>query len=137
VHTHRSKKLLEAIPRELLNGSAKKLKLLKKFLATVGIFAPSRCQRGCKILEKTGCEHVKVATQIETVFFVDNTKDPSAEATMMGGKFYSNIWMKGGWEIADEAIKKNEKESHDAREEAKRTEEAAERARCIGIFIES
>jgi hypothetical protein len=64
-------------------------------------------------------------------------KDPSAEAAMMGEKFYSNIWMKGGREIADEAINKNAKESHDAREEAKRTEEAAERARRIGIFIES
>jgi hypothetical protein len=41
-------------------------------------------------------------------------KEPSAEATLMGGKFYSNVWMKGGREIADEAIKKNEKESHDA-----------------------
>jgi hypothetical protein len=25
----------------------------------------------------------------------------------MGGKFYSNDWMKGGREIVDEAIKKN------------------------------
>jgi hypothetical protein len=64
-------------------------------------------------------------------------KDPSAEATLMGGKFYSNVWMKGGREIADEAIKKNEKESHDAREEAKRAKKAAERARRIGIFTES
>jgi hypothetical protein len=60
-----------------------------------------------------------------------------AEATLIGGKFYSNVWMKGGQEIADKAIKKNEKESHDAREEAKRAEEAAERARRIGIFTES
>jgi hypothetical protein len=42
--------------------------------------------------------------------------------------------MKGGREIADEAIKKNKKESHDAREEAKRAEEAAKRARRIGII---
>jgi hypothetical protein len=76
-------------------------------------------------------------TQAETVFFVDNTKDPSAEATMMGEKFYSNVWMEGSREIADKAIKKNEKESRDAREEAKRAEEAAERARRIGIFIVS
>jgi hypothetical protein len=61
-------------------------------------------------------------------------KDPSAEATLMGGKFYSNVWMKGGREIADEAKKKNEKESHDAREEAKRAKEVAERARRICIF---
>ena len=37
-------------------------------------------------------------------------------------------------EIADEAIKKIEKESHDAQEETKRAEEAAERARLIHIF---
>jgi hypothetical protein len=56
---------------------------------------------------------------------------------LIGGKFYSNVWMKGDQEIAVEVIKKNEKESHDAREEANRAEEAAERARHIGIFTES
>ena len=85
-------------------------------------------------MEKTGCEHVKAAAQAETVFSVDDTKEPSAEATLMGGKFFSNVWMKGGHEIADGAIKKNEKESHDVREEAKRAEEAAERARGISII---
>jgi hypothetical protein len=45
--------------------------------------------------------------------------------------------MKGGREMADRAIKKNKKESHDAREEAKQAEEAAERAMIIGIFIET
>jgi hypothetical protein len=44
--------------------------------------------------------------------------------------------MKDRREIADEAIRKNEKESHDAQEEAKRAEEAVERARLIGTFIE-
>jgi hypothetical protein len=43
--------------------------------------------------------------------------------------------MKGGREMADEAIKKNEKESHTACEEAKQAEEAAERAMIIGTFI--
>jgi hypothetical protein len=42
----------------------------------------------------------------------------------------------GGRELANEIIKKNEKETHDAREEARRSEEAAERARCIGIILE-
>jgi hypothetical protein len=42
--------------------------------------------------------------------------------------------MKGGREMAGKAIKKNEKESHDAREEAKQDEEAAERAMIIGTF---
>jgi hypothetical protein len=54
----------------------------------------------------------------------------------VGGKFYSDVWVNGGRELAKEIIKKNEKETHDAREEAKRAEEAAERARRIGIIIE-
>jgi hypothetical protein len=54
----------------------------------------------------------------------------------LGGRFYSDVWMKGGREMANEAIRKNEKESHDAQEEAKRAEEAAERARFIGTFTE-
>jgi hypothetical protein len=51
----------------------------------------------------------------------------------LGGKFHFEVWLKGGREIADEAIKKNEKESHDALEEAKRVEEGAEWARLINI----
>jgi hypothetical protein len=51
----------------------------------------------------------------------------------LGEKFYSEEWLKGGREIADDAIKRNEKESHDTLEEAKRVEEAVERARLIGM----
>jgi hypothetical protein len=61
-------------------------------------------------------------------------KEPSTEATLMGGKFYSGIWMKGGCEMADEAIKKSEKESHDAQVEAKEAEEVVECALIIGIL---
>jgi hypothetical protein len=98
-------------------------------------FPKFRVLQVAAILEKSGCEHVKAATHTEAIFIVENTKDASAEASLMGGKFYSNVWMKGGRELADEAIKKNEKETHEAREEAKRAEEAAERARRIGILI--
>jgi hypothetical protein len=83
------------------------------------------------ILEKAGCDHVKAVAQTEAAFFTDDTKDPSTEATFVGGKFYSDVWVNGGRELANEIIKKNEKETHDAREEAKRAE-----ARCIGIIIE-
>jgi hypothetical protein len=47
-------------------------------------------------------------------------------------KFYSDVWVNGGQELANKFIKKNEKETHEAREEAKRAEEAAERERRIG-----
>jgi hypothetical protein len=43
--------------------------------------------------------------------------------------------LKGGREIADEAIRKNEEESHTPLEEARKAEEAAERERLIGIFV--
>jgi hypothetical protein len=88
------------------------------------------------ILEKAGCDHVKAVAQTEAAFSTDDMRDPSAEATLVGGKFYSDIWVNGGRELANKIIKKNEKETHDAQEEAKRAEEAAERARRIGIVFE-
>jgi hypothetical protein len=87
------------------------------------------------ILEKAGCEHVKTVALPEYVFSADDTKDPSVEASLLGERFNSDVWMKGGCEMADEAIKKNEKESHDAREKAKQAEEAVERAMIIDTSI--
>jgi hypothetical protein len=99
------------------------------------ICAFSGAQGVAAILEKVGCEHVKAAAQAEAAFSLNNTKDPSAEATLMGGKFYSDVWVNGGRELAHKIIKKNEKETHDAREKARRTKEAAERERRIGIVF--
>jgi hypothetical protein len=88
------------------------------------------------ILEKGGCDHVKAVAQTEAAFSTDDTRDPSSEATLVGGKFYSDVWVNGGWELANEIIKKNEKETHEAREEARQAEEAAEHERRIGIVFE-
>jgi hypothetical protein len=129
-------KFIRGDPKGIIEWTGEEAEAFEEILSDRRDFCTFAGARGvAAILEKTGCEHVKAATQTETVFSVDNTMDPSAEATMMGGKFYSNVWMKGGREIADKAIKKNEKESQDAREEAKRAKEADERARRIGIFI--
>jgi hypothetical protein len=49
--------------------------------------------------------------------------------------FISKSWLRGGREVADKAIIKNEKESHVALEEARKIEEVAERAILIGISI--
>jgi hypothetical protein len=85
------------------------------------------------ILEKAGCNHVKSLAQAETAFFVDDTNDPSAEASLMGSKFFTDIWENGGQEMAHEIMKKSEKDIHDAREAAKEAEKAAELERRIGI----
>jgi hypothetical protein len=87
------------------------------------------------ILEKAGCDHVKALAQAKAAFSIVDTKDPSAEATLMGGKFYSDVWVNGGRELASEIIKKNEKDTHDARAKAKRVEESVERERRIGIVF--
>jgi hypothetical protein len=79
---------------------------------------------------------VKAAAQAEAAFSIYDMKDPSAEATLVGGKFYSDVWVNDDRELANEIIKKNEKDTHDAREEARRTEEVAEWERRIGIVFE-
>jgi hypothetical protein len=85
------------------------------------------------ILEKAGCDHIKTVAQTEATFSIDGTKDPSAEATLMGGKFYNDAWVNGGREMAHEIIKKSEKDIHDARVEARQAEEAVEREKRISI----
>jgi hypothetical protein len=85
------------------------------------------------ILERAGCDHVKAMAKAKAVLSIDDTKDPSAEATLMGGKVYNDVWVNGGREMAHKIIKKSEKDTHDAQIEARQAEEAAERERCIGI----
>jgi hypothetical protein len=85
------------------------------------------------ILEKAGCEHVKSLAQTEAALSIDDTKDPSAEASLVGGKFFTDIWENGGRGMAHEIIKKSEKDTHDAREATKAAKKAAELERRIGI----
>jgi hypothetical protein len=85
------------------------------------------------ILEKAGCNHVKILAQAEAAFSVDDTKDPSAEASLTGGKFFTDIWENGSRGMAHEIIKKSEKDTHDAREATKAAEKAAELERRIDI----
>jgi hypothetical protein len=85
------------------------------------------------VLEKAGCEHVKTLAQAEAAFSVDDTKDPSAEASLIGGKIFTDIWENGGRGMAHERMKKSKKDIHDAREATKEAEKAAELERRIGI----
>jgi hypothetical protein len=43
------------------------------------------------ILEKVGCEHVKSLAQNEAALSIEDTKDPSVEASLVGGKFFTDI----------------------------------------------
>ena len=85
------------------------------------------------ILEKKGCEHVKILAQSETALSFDDSKDPSAEASIIGGKFFTDIWDNGGREMAGEIIQRSEKGIHDAREVAKAAEKSTEPEGQLGI----
>jgi hypothetical protein len=74
------------------------------------------------ILEKSGCDHVKTLAQAEAALSVDDTKDPSAEASLVGGRFFTDIWENGGRGMAHEIIKKRKKYTHDAKEATKAAE---------------
>jgi hypothetical protein len=67
------------------------------------------------ILEKLGCDHVKTLAQAEATLSIEDTKDPSAEVSLVGRKFFTDIWENGGRNMAHEIIKKSEKDSHDAK----------------------
>jgi hypothetical protein len=129
-------KFIRENPNEIIQWINGEVEAFEEVLIDRGDFCAFAGARGAtSILEKVGCDHTKVVAQLDFAFSVDDIRNPSAEATTLGGKFYSKVWLKGGREIVDEAIKRNEKESHDASEEAKRAEEAVEQARLIGIHF--
>jgi hypothetical protein len=77
-----------------------------EILSDIGDFCAFTGARGAvSLLEKAGCEHAKVVIQLDFSASASDIKDPSAEAIALSGKFYSKVWLKGGREIIDEAIR--------------------------------
>jgi hypothetical protein len=52
---------------------------------------------------------VKILAQSEAAFSIDDTKDPSAEASLVGEKFFTDVWENGGRGMAHEIIKRAKK----------------------------
>jgi hypothetical protein len=96
---------------EWLSGEAKAFEEILSDRGDVCVFSGARGIAA--IFEKLGCEHVKTLAQAEAALCIDDTKDPSTEASLIGGKFFINIWENGGQGMAHEIIKKNEKDIHD------------------------
>ena len=99
----------------------------------VDICAFSGARGIAAILERKSCDHVKSLAQSEAALSSEDIKDPSAEASLVGGKFFTDIWDNGGWEMVQEIIRKSEKGIHDARKVAEATEKSAEPEGQIGI----
>jgi hypothetical protein len=118
-------------PIEWINGEAEAFEEVLSGRGDVCAFSGARGIAA--ILEKVGCEHVKILAQTEAAFSIEDTKDPSAEASLVGEKFFTDIWENGGRGMAHEIIKKSEKDTHDAREASKAAEKTADLERRIGI----
>jgi hypothetical protein len=78
------------------------------------------------VLERKGCNHVKYLAQTENALSTEDIKDPSAESSLVGGKFFTDIWDNGGREMAQDIIQRSEKGIHDARKIAEAAEKGAE-----------
>jgi hypothetical protein len=76
-------------PIEWINGEAEAFKEVLSGRGDVCAFSGARGIAA--ILEKAGCEHVKILAQAEAAFCIEDTKDPSAEASLVGGKFFTDI----------------------------------------------
>jgi hypothetical protein len=107
-------------PIDWINGEAEAFEEVLSGRGDVCAFSGARGIAA--ILEKAGCEHVKILAQAEAAFSIEDTKDPSAEASFVGGRFFTDIWENGGRGMAHEIIKKSEKDIHDAREAANTAE---------------
>jgi hypothetical protein len=120
-------------PEGVIEWISREAKSFEEILSDRGDVCAFSGARGISaILEKAGCDHIKTMAQAEAAFSADDTKDPSAEATLMGGKFCNDVWVNGGREMAHEIIKKSKKDTHDAPIEARQAEEAAECEKRIG-----
>ena len=91
------------------------------------------CQGNCHHFREKGCEHVKILAQSEAALSFEDARDPSVEASMVGGKFFTDVWDNGGREMAREIVQKSEKGIHDAREVAEAAEKSAEVEGQLGI----
>jgi hypothetical protein len=76
---------------------------------------------------------VKFLAQSEAALSSEDIKDPSAEVSLVGGKFFTDIWDNGGREMAQEVIRKSEKGIHDARKVVEAAEKIADLEGQIGI----
>jgi hypothetical protein len=84
-------KFIRGDPEGIIEWIGEEAKAFDEILSDRGDFCAFAGARGvAAILEKSGYDHMKAAAQAET-FSIEDTKEPLAEASLMGGKFYSNI----------------------------------------------
>src|SRR5688572_22362341 len=73
-------------PIDWINGEAE---AFEEILSGRGDICAFSGARGiAAILERRGCKHVKSLAQTEAALCIEGIKDPSAEASLVGGNFF-------------------------------------------------
>jgi hypothetical protein len=125
---------IQGDPKGVIEWISSEAEAFEEILSDHGDVCAFSGARGvAAVLEKACCEHVKTLAQAKAAFSVDDTKDPSAEASLVGGKIFTDIWENGGRGMAHEIMKKSKKDIPDAREVTKEAEKATKLERRIGI----
>jgi hypothetical protein len=79
-------------PEGVIEWISREAEAFEEILSDLGDVCVFSGARGVSaILEKAGCNHVKTLAQADAAFSVDDTNDPSTEASLMGGKFFTDI----------------------------------------------
>jgi hypothetical protein len=79
-------------PEGAIDWISNKAEAFEEILSGRGDICAFSGARGiAAILEKSGCGHVKALAQAEATLSIADTKDPSAEANVVGGKFFTDI----------------------------------------------
>jgi hypothetical protein len=90
-------------PKDVIEWISGEAETFEEILSDRGNVCAFSDARGISaILEKAGCDHIKTMAQTKAAFSTDDMKDPSAEATLMVGKFYNDVWVNGDREMAHE-----------------------------------
>jgi hypothetical protein len=90
-------KFIHGNPDEVIQWINGEVKGFEEVLSDRGDFCAFADARGAiSILEKVGCNHARAVAQPDFAFSADDIRNPLAKDTTLGGKFYSEVWLKGG-----------------------------------------
>jgi hypothetical protein len=79
-------------PDEVIQWINGEVEAFEEVLSDRGDFCAFAGAHGAtSILEKAGCDHAKAVSQPDFAFSTDDIRNPSAEATTLGGKFSSEV----------------------------------------------
>jgi hypothetical protein len=80
-------KIIRGNPDEVIQWINNEVEAFEQVLSDRGDFCAFAGARGAtSFLEKVGCDHAKAVAQPDFAFSADDIRNPSAEATTLGGK---------------------------------------------------